>query len=317
MVNRENEELLKDRIFAIFNEFKEELSHNRREAKLVQLCDQLSRWCGDYLFEKDGIGKKMGLEIISTAPRIIKKENIVKFAEDKNGFFKYLYVSLKNAKAEYHRKFNEKETIKISRDKKKKLREIKELVIMYESEFGRKLKPDEIKRYVSDWFDSLEYTNLVKMLNISSTFSDKDDEGNEVDIINTTVPPYYSENIPLNPLEYCLIKLNTQVIRDAVKSVLNKKQGRTKQCNKAIFTLYCIEKIRNYEVLDRVLDRKIIKKYGKITKKLTQYEIYRDHHPGVTIASAHARASEMLNDFLQDLEAYLKENNPEIFPKNH
>ena len=77
-------------------------------------------------------------------------------------------------------------------------------------------------------------------------------------------------------------------------------------------SLHCIDK-KYTENLYSILDQEIIeinKKHRIIPKK---YEIYQKYHPKAGKDSAEAIASKNLKDFLEELENYLKEKNPEIF----
>ena len=93
--------------------------------------------------------------------------------------------------------------------------------------------------------------------------------------------------------------------------LLDKKQERSRNCYKALFTLFGFE--NNLQALYPVLDSGILESCQEEIKKPKQYEIYLKYHPEVKKASAGVRASNMLTDFLDALKLYLIENNPEIF----
>ncbi|MCL2006974.1 MAG: hypothetical protein FWG77_02715 [Treponema sp.] len=310
MVENDKEEQFKDRIFTIFTDYHNEAaSDNRYDEFFPLLCGQIYKWCKEFRFEDDI--DIMGEEIADVCTRVIKND---KLTQSKEGFFKYLYDSLEKGRAAYYRNYDEKKIVKISRYKKRILKEIRDLVRMCEIELGVELTPDEKIEFASGWFNSWEYNFFIDKLYrpSPSIFIDKD--CNEVDVFDTEVaPPYSPRSIHVTPLNDLLIKLDTEIIRNAIKNVLGKKQKRSRACYKAIFTLHCIEKIRNYKVLDRVLDKKVIKEWEKSNKKLTQYEVYRKHRPGVSKESALAISSRMLTGFIIDLESYLSEKNPEVF----
>ena len=316
MVNRENEELLKDRIFAIFNEFKNEMSHDRRQTQLGQFCSQLMIWCNKYLFKEEDIGERMGAGIFLVARRITKDENIVKFADNRKRFFNNLYKRLKNEKIKHEREFK-KDTIHIPKGKITKLNYLNYLKRNKENILNRELSQYELDELILFVFKKKQdYYYVVEALRIKNFSLFRDDEDNEIDILDTMEDPLYGRKNANNLLDEYMIKFDTETIRNAIKSVLKKKQQRSRSCCKAIFTLYCIEKIRNYEVIDRVLDRKIIKRSKNKAEELKRYKIYREYHPDVTDESAQVRASNMLKDFLHDLEVYLKEKNPEVFEQS-
>jgi uncharacterized protein YdeI (YjbR/CyaY-like superfamily) len=99
---------------------------------------------------------KMGLEITKVINRFTKEENISKIPQDKDGFFKYLNVSIKSEKAGFYREYNENDKVKIPRDKKRKLREVEDFIRMKESQLGRKLTADEHSQSISKWFKKQE-----------------------------------------------------------------------------------------------------------------------------------------------------------------
>ena len=144
---------------------------------------------------------------------------------------------------------------------------------MQESYLGRKLTEDEKENVITIWFD---------------------------------------HEIAENPNVDYLINSNTAIICKAVKSVLEKKQDRSRDCYRALFTLHCIEN-KHTEGLFSILDQDIINVFQKDDIKPKQYEIWQKYHPDTKKTSSEVQASKNLNDFLWDLETYLKEKNPEIF----
>ena len=292
----------------------EPLLERRMDDHYSKLCEHIYKWCKNYLFKKDI--DNMGCEIAKITKRIIEDENITRKSKNKNDFFGRLNVALNRGKAEYYREFEEKDTITISRKDKIKLRNIKDVLWMQESNLGRKLTDDEKSQCISKWFKKQEYIDLANASNIGSlTFTAKDTE-NEVDLLNTTATSLCSESTP-DSLDDYLSKINTNIILQAVESVLDNKQERSRDCYRALFTLHCIENCKDFEALSPVLDQKIIKKCRESAEKLNKYEVYREYHPNVAENSAQASSSALLANFLRDLEAYLKQNNPEIFQQNH
>ena len=89
------------------------------------------------------------------------------------------------------------------------------------------------------------------------------------------------------------------------------KQQRTKEIYRALFTLHCLNEVKNYEGLLPVLASEIVEGWKK-GKKPTQKEIYLKHHPDVANDSAETRGSTMSKAFIKDLYAAIKEKHPEI-----
>jgi hypothetical protein len=96
------------------------------------------------------------------------------------------------------------------------------------------------------------------------------------------------------------------IIREAVKSLLTKKQKRSRDCYRALFTLHCIENYKDFEELYPVLDKNVLETC-KDGKNPNQYKIYQKYHPKAQKSSAEAMASTNLKEFLKDIETYLKE----------
>ena len=91
---------------------------------------------------------------------------------------------------------------------------------------------------------------------------------------------------------------------------MEKKQPRTRDCNKSLFTLYCINnhsEIAELEGLFSILDNEILKTYQERKKIPTQKEIYQKYHSKAKDTCAEVRACETLKIFLADLQKYLKE----------
>jgi len=279
------EEELKATIFAVYSNYRNELSSDRRQVYFGQLCDYVFRWCTGYLFHE---ASEMGLEIVETLGRIVKKE-----IEEKD-FLRYLVASLINAKNEYYRKG-------ISSDLKysRKIKEIEKFISLQESNAEIILSEEEkIKRVAELFFLSpkkaREYLGMIDNKNIDSlTYFDneeKDIPDSKNDLESTFLSKFYAA-----------------IIREGVESVLLSKQERTRACNRALFTVFCIkEDPNNLDELASVLNAEILEKYQKDGKKPEQYEVYQMYHPKVTNDSAGVRASEMLKTLLNDIKTALE-----------
>jgi hypothetical protein len=159
-----------------------------------------------------------------------------------------------------------------------------DLIRMKESSLGRKLSDDERTSSINRWYD---FDNAMKITGTSLTGT-KNDKNPQTDYLNST---------------------NTDIILKAINAVLGKKQKRSRPCLKALLTLHCIDNIELYPVLDDQIIEAC--KYNK--EKPRQYEIYQKYHPKTSKGSSEAMASKNLKEILSDIEAYLKEKNPEIF----
>jgi hypothetical protein len=296
------EEQQKDLIFDIFAKCRGETAPARLQAHYPSLCEQVFLWYRDYLpVDTDG----MGLEIAKVISRFVKDETISKVPQDKDGFFKYLSASIKREKAGYEREYNDNEKIKIPKEKKRKLREAEDFIRMKESSLGRRLTANERAQSISKWFKNDEYIDLLNAKNVSG-FLHTDNDGNKTDILNSTAASTYNPNVADNPLNEYLKKTEMETIREAVESVLEKKQERARDCYRALFTLYCIEEYKDFEGLCPVLDKNVIKACQN-GKNPNQYEIYQQYHPNAQKPSAEAMASKNLGEFLNDIETCLKE----------
>jgi hypothetical protein len=279
---------LKADIFNVYSKCREEQSSDRRQVYFGQLCDFIFRWCTSYNIVPEA--EEMGEEIFYAVKRIAEKT-----LKEEKDFFSYLGGTLKNAKAEYYRKdmSNINKLPRIIYDMEK-------MIWMQESNVGRTLSEDEKIQFISKWFGKSEkkakiYLGAINTKNVNDLTSY--DDNKEIDISDSNYEP---ESIFIS-------KVNAADIREAVESVLQSKQKRTRECLRALFTVYCIDKIKDFEEIAPVLDAEILGKYRKDGEKPKQYEIYQKYHPEVKKESAEVRASEMLKTFPNDLQTALKE----------
>jgi hypothetical protein len=158
--SKENEEVLKDKIFSVFfNSLNEPF---RQQVYLGQLSSIIYNWCRDYLnFDIND----MGVEIVVVTKRLLKEKSKANIPQDKEGFLKYLITSLKRGKFEYIRQYEKK-----NQD---------DLVRMKESHLGRKLTEDEKISFINKWYDY-----AVKINGISLTGT-KNDESPHADYLNS------------------------------------------------------------------------------------------------------------------------------------
>ena len=174
---------------------------------------------------------------------------------------------------------------------------------MKESQLGRKLTNDEQIQNISKWFKKQEYIELLNLINVSSISYTVNDGNSKIDALN------YIDTFSDNPLDEYIKKTDMETVREAVKSLLDKKQERSRGSYRALFTLYCIENYKDFEKLYPVLDKSILETWQKDGKNPNQHEIYQKYHPNAQKPSAEAQASKNLREFLSNIETCLKEKN--------
>jgi len=306
--HKRTEEQQKEYIFDIFSKCYNETVSSRLQVYYPTLCEQIYLWYRDYLSVNVD---KMGLEIAKVINRFTKNENISKIPKDKDGFFKYLTVSIINEKASFYREYNENDTIRISKEKKRKRKEIEDLIEMLESQLGRKSTSDEKTQFISKWkkitkIEVIEYLELINNKNVS-TIDVKNNDGEERNIFDKEElkQPLFSSYE--RPESTFFGNFNVSIIKEAVTFVLDNIQERARDCYKALFTLYCIKK--ELRELYPILDQEIIDFFHKDSKKPKQYEIYMKYHPEANKNSAKAESSKNLSEFLKDIKTYLKAKN--------
>ena len=300
--HKRTEEQQKDHIFNIFSKCHSESTSGRLQVYYPELCEQIYLWYRDYLnIDVD----KTGLEIVKVINRFVKNVNILNMPNDKDDFFKYLSTSIKREKAGSYREYNEKDTIKIPNTKKRRLREVDDFIRMKESELGRKLSSDEKIQGITKWFKKQEYIDLLNVVNIGSISIATDNEKSEIDTLNFKAVSVFNSHISNDPLDEYILKTDLETVLEAVKSLINKKQERSRDCYRALFTLHCIENYKNFENLYSVLDEQILETWKMEREKPNQYEIYQKFHPNAQKSSAEAMASKIFNE----IETCLKEIN--------
>jgi len=285
------EEELKVNIFDVYYKYRNELSSDRRQVYFGQFCDYVFRWCIGYRFHE---AREMGVEIVEALERIVKRE-----IEEKH-FFGYLVTTLENAKKEYYRK-----GISSGIKYPKIVRNIEKSILLQENNAGKMLSEEEKIQFISEWFNKPKekVRELLGMIDNKKVVSLTSFENKEKDTPETNDTP---ENTFFSNFS---VRENAVNLREVVKSVLLEKQDRTRECYRALFTVYCIDNSIDFEELAPLLNAEILEKYQKDGKKPEQFEVYKMYHPGITKESAGVRASEMLKTLLNDIKNALKEKN--------
>jgi hypothetical protein len=160
--NKQNEELLINKIFSVFsNSLNEPL---RQQVYLGQLSSLIFNWCRDYLnFDINDLG----VEIVDISKRLLKDQSNANIPHDKEGFLKYLLSSLKSGKCEYIRNYEK--------------RNHDDIIRMKESHLGRKLTEDERISSIDKWYD---YENAIEKVG-TSIFGAKIDGNPQTDYLNS------------------------------------------------------------------------------------------------------------------------------------
>ena len=293
--HKRTEEQQKDLIFDIFSNWQTSTCSDRTQTYFLQLCEQIYKWYKDYRPNK---ADNMGLEITKVIDNFIKKDKKLNLPKDKDGFFKYLNTALSNARAGSYREFDEKKLIRITKEVKARLKKVKEYITWEESQLGRKLTIEERKKEITIFFKEQAYIDLLNIEYISSISYIIDSEDEEIDILD------FIDNLSVDHLDEFIDKTDTEVALEAVKSVLDKKQDRSRDCFRALYTLYCIKK--GLRELYPILDQEILDLYHKEGKKPKQYEIYLKYHPETDKNSAQAEASKNLREFRNEIKTYPK-----------
>ena len=136
---------------------------------------------------------------------------------------------------------------------------------------------------------------------------DFSDDGEEHSLLDSSdAKSVYNDNSLDEPESAMLLKYDFSVLKEAVKSAFKKGYKKTINMKRALFTVYCIKKYKNFEGLLPVLDNEILEAYYKTMKKPTQYEVYMKYRPTAKKASAEVRAHETLKGFLKELDSKLK-----------
>ena len=293
------EEKLKTVIYDIYTSLFDETASDRRQVFIGQIWDKIVLWWKKYNYHKID-PKEIGEEIFNVIKRLVKDNN--ETVKNKSEFFYILQKSMENAEKEYIRKYKQG-SINIPRDKKRKLKELNELIKTREDSLNRKITNNEKEQCISEFFKKQEYIDLLNLVNIGSISYTGNDKNDEIDALN------YIYNPSVDPLNEYINKTDMENVLKAVKLLLDKKQERARDCYRAFFTLYCIENYKDFEKLYSVLDNEILETWRKNGKNPKQYEIYQKYHPNAQKSSAEAMASKNLSEFLNDIETCLKNKN--------
>jgi len=319
------EEELKDKIYEFYAKCYVEPS-DRRQVNVVRLWEYASRWCKDYICkndtellykekELDSFLNGAGDEIYLTVDNFIKNDKI-----PKESFFGYFRRALINAVNNSHRdlsykKHQDKKEIFAYRNsggsgivKPKIMKEIMKRIEIEERNEGRELSLDERAKRLSRVLLLSEKT-LRKHLELIY-------KNNGNDILN-----------PMEGRSLTTIETNSDlqmedsvagIIKDELENFLNKKQERTRDLYRALFTGICINNgIKYFQKIWPILDNEILEDYWKDPTVVPKdYEIYQKKRPGrKNKNSAGEGASTNLKILTEELQKAIIEKHPEIYSK--
>jgi len=300
---------LKNMIFEAYRNCIKAPSQDILSKHLDQLWSLIQKWCKKYLF---AVGKEnetvdeMGECIYHIADKLVKKDRTIKTFEKLDEFFMYLNRMLKNGMIKLIYEQLPKSIIKA---RVKEYFYINRVIETEERE--KKLTENRRIEIITDYMPINTYSEIRNQLNLLSLDYeyDSDNEDNKKKLIDfLNVKSAFSKNSESTNK----FNVNPDDLREAVTYVLeNKRQKRTRACNRALFTVKCIREAPDYlDKLEPVLDSELLNTYWERGIKPTQYEVYLKYHPGRKDSnknSVESSASSDLENFLNDLWIYLKE----------
>jgi len=217
------------------------------------------------------------------------------------------------------------------------------------------LTKNERNEIISDFMELSEYIKIKKQLYHLSTDEEygTDEDGHKITLLDL---PNVESAFSNNHEDIFNFDISPEKLKKAVTYVLEyKRQKKTRDRNRALFTAFCIRKADNYikkadedyikkthddyikkdnddhiqkahvdhiqkahDYLDElapVLDIDLLNAYKENGIKPTQDKVYVNHstRKDRSKKSIEANASTDLDNFLTDLNIYLKEKYPEIF----
>lgn len=291
------QEQLEERIFNTFTNFLS--SPERRPVHYNQLGGLIFKWSKKYFPET----KEMGVEITSALKRIFLDENDSNIPLEKEDFFKYLRKTLRNAENEYYRN-NQTDLIKNPRI----LKDMVNVISMQEHNLGKELSEEEKVQSIIIWFNKSEKSarKYLKAINTKTISNITNQDGDEINAYDSGAKTPYMNDISNNPFAEQTIQFDKEEYKKAVKEALDETQDRARDCYRALYTLRCIRKIKDYSHLTELLDKNMLDACQKNGKKPTQKEIYLKYHPEVTEESAEVSAAVLMKEFLKKLDAKLE-----------
>lgn len=290
-----------------------------------QLWDLASRWCKEFIlindkeiFYEEKIKTKndkvrisfneMGEEIFLTIQNFINEEKM-----SKEEFLHSFRAALVNSINLYHRNKAEG-ALREPRIKKV----IKKIIEDEEANKGRKLTQEEKINHIHELTSLRKETILEhliimdrKFINFIHDYDDKDEKKVE----SMAGRSLTAQGPVSDPKTEAIEDSIADIFMNELEDFLNKAQDRTKDCDRAICTLYCVKKIKNYRKIKPILDAEILEMCESGKKLPTQAEIFLKYHPDDEKKSAESLASERIAKFKMNLEKAIKEKYPYLLYK--
>ena len=298
---------LEIKIFEAYRNCIDPLSSDISKAK-GQFWLWIQKWCKKHLFtdeKKNETVDDMGEKILNVIEKLIKEDRTIKTFEELDEFIRYLKRCLENAMAEL---LNDQLPESVIKAKVERYFQINKLIEIRERD-GKLTETDRIN-IITNYMTKYEYTEIKNQLyHLKLDYEyDNDDEDNEINLLNSQNVKSVFNNDPENRNKF---DVSPEKMREAVTYILeNKRQKRTRACNRALFTALCIKEAPDYlDKLFPVLDSELLNAYRENGVKPTLYETYLKHHPERKDSSKNSvevNASSDLDKFLDDLKVYLE-----------
>jgi hypothetical protein len=316
----EDEKQLKNKILAALKHYRDTPEEYRKRDALPRLVEAVFWWCRNYVYSEET--HTFGAELLDATEDCAKKPH------DGDEFFWYLKKALENGKNKYYSQY-EKFQMKVPRTLKNLKRYLESSGKKFtEDEFvdqvlhgyllpgSKKLTEETRKRRARSYYQDL--MNLDDRTRIHG-YNNINNEGEEYNPLDTAEvrSPYIDTGHWGNPEEIYehkvfinTLKANSPQIREKIKQAFINKQERTADCDKALWTLYYIKDLTDWDTCFPLIDNEILTTARKNEKLPTQAEIWQKYHPKATKKSAEAQSSARSAKIVEEFKALLKENLP-------
>ena len=195
-------------------------------------------------------------------------------------------------------------------------KKVEKLISLKERENNGYLPNEKRREIITQYMDIGKYYNIknfVNPLNLDHEYIN--DEGEEVALLDSQP----LKNIFLPDIGFNNYNIAPECLCKAVEYVLDRTQTgkkrteKAKMCAKALFTAHCIKEAPdNYlEKIKSVLDEIMLKEYRDNREKPILYKTYLAYHPERKKSSQNSvesSASQAINGFLNEVKAYLENN---------
>ena len=299
-IQKKTEKELKTEILAAYTKYLKEPLSDRRKVYLGQLEEWVYKWCRGYVFHEET--EEIGVEFVMTVKRCAEK------GKPPEVFLKYLGKSLGNARNEYYRN-----DIEGSLKETRIIKEFRKIIAKEESNIGRQLTQDECVNCLLRHIPMREKTIREHLKSMDRKFQPLNDKGNGNDDVDEEVDQFLTARETVSaPQDESKQDSIADIFMNVMEDVLHEAQGRTKECDRAIYTLYCIKKNINYQKIRPILDREILETRESGGRLPSQADIFLDYHRGIDMKTAESGASGRLAILKKSLKKAIQEKHPEI-----